>query len=1189
MYFKRLELQGFKSFVDPAVIDFDSGITCVVGPNGSGKSNICDAIRWVLGEQSPKQLRGEKMEDVIFAGSDTKKSRGMAQVTLVINNDDKSLPIEYSEVAITRRMYRSGESEYLINNNRCRMKDIRELIMDTGIGVEGYSLIGQGKINDIISNNTESIREILEETAGIVMYRSKKAETERKLAAATSNIERVEDIIGEIEGRIDGLKTDSEKAAEYLDLRERHKELEINIILKNVEQADLKKEYLKDDRMELSQKLEEDEEKRRELAKAIEEKNAKTDELEELMKESREKQLSLIDRINALDSTGRIREARMESLDREREMLCREIGTIEEKIDQEEKSSARLFADKKAIDERYETLSAALREKEKVHGELIERFNEKSRESDERKNRFIDLQGEINRAGARKESAERLISTLAERKEEIYKEKETGRAENEDHREQLEQARKEAAEISEKLEETEVRQEKVKEEYISLTGSEREATRRIEELKLSVGRLEAREKTIKEMEANYEGYGNAVRYLMQQKPKGICGVVAELFQVPEGYETAIETALGTALQNVICDTDEAAKAAIRDLKENKAGRITFLPVGSVKPRNGSAAPEALSAKGALGIASEKIRCEGRYRDIAEYLLGNVVIMEDMDSAVSASKKYRGPKYVTMDGEIINPSGAITGGRYKNKTANILERRAEIHKLAEEIEKAEKEQADLAEQAGDLREKAGHAMKRAEELREEYSRLEKISFEKAGNISFLETGAIHREDVERRREKELENIEEKTLQAQEEMREAEEAARKAEEEKEALSRMLEGLNEETEDLRKRMDEASDGITGSRIDLGRCDSEKSSIDALVEKASSVIEAHRQDLEIRRRRLESAEAEIAEIRGSADSGEEIAASREEKRRVEDYLGELEEEKAQLDKELREMGSEKEELDEAILRSQEEKHRADVELARVETQLDNARNKLWEEFDISFAAALEYKSEDFVLSRATKENREIKNRMKELGEVNVGAIEEYKNVKERYEFLTGQRDDIAQSMKELRSIIAGMDKEIHEKFKTAFEQVVENFESVYRELHGGGGHAAIILEDEKDPFESEIEIKAEPPGKQLKNINLLSGGEKTMTAIALMFAVLKTKPTPCCVLDEVEAALDESNLDIFGRYLKNFGDVQFTLITHQKQTMEHSDAMYGITMPENGASMIYSIKMDGRGGGEEVREQGA
>ena len=1177
MYFKRIEIHGFKSFAEPTVIEFDRGITCVVGPNGSGKSNICDAIRWVLGAQSAKVLRGDKMEDVIFAGTAARKSRGMAEVTLVIDNSEGELDIEYNEVAITRRMYRSGESEYLINNTQCRMRDIRELIMDTGIGVEGYSIIGQGKISDIISNNTESIREILEETAGIVMYRSRKADAERKLSSATANMERVGDIIGEIEGRIDKLRDDSEKATRYLELRDRHKELEINITLKNIDSIKEKNKDVEADLANLKKEIEEVGTKRDALADEISKGLAAREELDEKIEAKRSEQTLVSGELARLVNQREVNSERLSAIERNDERLRAEIKDLERKIEVQQQDSKELFEEKEQWDSRLAEKQSELEEKLAAFRKNQEELHEEGNLIDEKKNDLMDLQSKVTSKKAEISSMESLKETLEKRRAQVESEKDSGEEGNRSSVDSLEEAQKEKEMITRELEDIKKQRDEARVRLVRDTESEREVTQALEEIKISIGQKQARKRTFEEMQHNYEGYNHAVKFIMKEKQAGIRGTVAELIDVPKGYEVAMETAFAGTIQNIICDSDDVAKAAIAKLKAERAGRLTFLPLGSIKSRGVKTDSIIEESEGFKGYAVDRLSFEDEYRTAIEYLIGNVVVMQDIDSAIRLSKKIGGGyKLVTLEGELITAGGSITGGRHKNKSANIFERKAEVNDLAEQLDQLEKEQAEKESDIVRLRKQIEEEQSSISENELAVTEKERQLFAKENEITIINTAITDFASSSERWEKELANIIAEESSADKTISRLEEEAAQAAEEISRIETSLEEKTSRYEEKSSALEEQNRQITEARIEAGSCENEKAKVDAIVERVQDAIARFREDMQAKTSELEQMQREKEQISGTHD---ENAGIIEEKKKFKEELDQILTELFANRKEVTAKSAEdnrvKDELDRNALALSNQKNELDIKQARQETQLENARNKLWDEFEISYAQALDYAREDFVMSAAVKENRQIKNELRELGEVNVGAIEEYKEVSERYEFLTGQRSDIEQSMNELTKIISDMDRIIKEKFKESFDSVVMNFEEVFRELYGGG-HAKISLADEADPFNSEIEITAQPPGKQLKHINLLSGGEKTMTAIALMFAVLKTKPTPCCILDEIEAALDDSNLDIFGKYVRRFEGVQFTLITHQKQTMEHADVMYGITMPESGVSKVYSLKMD-------------
>lgn len=1175
MLFKKIEMHGFKSFAEPITIEFNEGLTGIVGPNGSGKSNISDAIRWVLGEQSPKMLRGGKMEEVIFNGTDTRKSRGMAEVTLVIDNSDESLPIDYKEVAITRRMYRSGESEYHINGNQCRLRDIRELIMDTGIGVDGYSIIGQGKIADIISNKTESRREIFEEAAGIVAYRTKKSEAERKLASTTQNMARVQDIIGEIEGRIDGLREDSIKAGEYLELKEKNKKLEINIILKNVESLENKQAYAREDLENITASLDKLKAEKNQLDVSIGEAGTRSEALEAVSVEARERLIEAIDLLNRAVNKGEVDRERLSAIESNTERINQEITQLLEKKERELENSEEFMKQKAELDERARVADLKLQEKVEEYNGLTGIMTRLAEEADNFRNSIFRLSTEITAGKSEISSMEMLRETLRKRQETLTRERDAGEDSNRETLDSLNGARGERDRLAEEMEAGREEALRLKQTMETRRREEKELAIQLEELKLSLGRMTARKKTIEELENNYEGYNHAVKHVMKSGLPGIHGVVAELIRVPEGYETAMETALGNSLQNIVCDDEDSARRAIVSLKENRAGRMTFLPLTSIRGRE---TPDAgiKNEKGVLGFGPECISCDSKYDSIISYLLGRVVLVDSMESAIRISRKYRGILVVTLDGEIINERGAITGGKFKNKTGNILDRRAEINQLGREIEDLNRKQSRALEKLEKVREEIGSLTDKASRLEESIRAGEHALLMKENEISMAENVLADLKNSGDKVNRELESIsreQENSLRMIGEIR-------KSIAEKEAAIKKAESLCNEKlslhEERKGEFNSLSEEITAARITVTAAQEQKSHAEEMMERINREISDIEGDIARRRQQLESMEAEKRELT-EGSTGIDGIISRQEavKAEAEQRLEEVSGEKAALAGEISEMNAAREELNRKIQVLQDQKYDLDVRRAKNETQLESFKEKLWEDFEVSYIQAMEFKAEDFALSRAVKENRQIRNRIRELGEVNVGAIEEYQVVKERYEFLTGEREDVQKAMDDLNRIISEMDKTIKTRFRESFDRIVINFEKQFKELFGGG-HAELRLSDENNPLESNIDIVAQPPGKKLQNINLLSGGEKTLTAIALMFAVLQAKPTPFCILDEVEAALDDANIDKFIHCLRKFDNVQFTLVTHQKATMEHADVLYGVTMPEKGISKVLSLSLE-------------
>ena len=1176
MYFKRIEMHGFKSFAEPVVIDFHEGVTCIVGPNGSGKSNISDAIRWVLGEQSPKMLRGGKMEEVIFAGTASRKSRGMAEVTLVIDNSTGILDIDYNEVAITRRMYRSGESEYLINNNQCRLRDIKELIMDTGIGVDGYSIIGQGKIADIVSNKPESRREIFEEAAGVVMYKSKKAEAERKLEASNANLERVSDIVSEIEGRIDGLREDSAKAKEYLELRERYQDLEINITLKNIEKLETANDSIRGDARELTASIEKLGTRKQTLDGEISEERQKNERLEQLGNESNSALIAKIDELNQITNKSQLDGERLRAMERDAARINGEIAELESKLETEQENGETLSQKQEEIRVRLTNEEQRLQEKIQGYNEITARVLAQSEQVEEQRNEMFSLHSRAVSKRSEAASMESYRTSLQKRKEQLLAEgaeqEQSARAFEADQKKDLaeqEAAAAHAQRIASAMDQ-------LKQERADLMRVISEEAKKLDDTRIRVSQLAARKKTIEEMEHNYEGYNGAVRFVMKAGMPGIEGVVGDLMKAPAGYETALETALGGAMQNIVCQKDGHAKEAIRSLKANKAGRLTFLPMESVKGGGVTVPGQVRQHAGYLGIGAELAEFAPQYQGIFNYLLGRVAVVDNMDSAIALSKiAGNGIRFVTLDGEIINAGGAITGGRYKNASANLLARKSEIAALAEQVETLQQ-----AYQKGMHQNQERQA--RQEEISDQLQKMEEERRQKELEISALQAKiAAQRQnfrDVEQagtKREKELLSIEHDSADMEkmldELLREIERSEAGHREAETQLTQTMQAL----ELLKTEAAEASEEITKARIAKQDQENQFSASEELLRRVCAAAEELRGQIAERETRLADMDKEKHEILFSADNSEELFQKcSSEKAELEDYIARLNTEKASLTAALNAKTDEQAALGETLRAYQDQKYQQEIRLAKNETQLDTLKEKLWDEFEISYAQAMTFKKEEFVMSTATKESREIKNRIRELGDVNVGAIKEYEQVSERYGFLTEQRADILEAMQELQTIIGDMDRTIRTKFKENFDQVVIHFEEIFKELFGGG-QAELRLDDENHPLEAGIEIIAQPPGKKLQNINLMSGGEKTMTAIALMFAVLKTKPTPFCILDEVEAALDDANIDRFANYLKNFHEIQFAVVTHQKATMEHADVLYGVTMPEQGISKVISLRL--------------
>ncbi|MBQ9891207.1 MAG: chromosome segregation protein SMC [Firmicutes bacterium] len=1176
MHFKRIELNGFKSFADPVTIEFTDGITCIVGPNGSGKSNISDAILWVLGEQSPKTLRSDKLEEVIFSGTQSRKAKGMAEVTLVIDNTDHSLPIDFTEVGITRRAYRSGENEYHINRRPCRLKDIRELIMDTGIGVEGYSIVGQGKIADIVSNKMERRREIFEEAAGIVKYRTKKEKTEKSLAEASINLSRVNDIVREIESRIGGLEEDSRKAQEYLEIKEKYKGVEINIILKNIEAADEKTAAVKQELAELEAQIASATAGKEELEQQIRAEKDAANALEEKLSALRDELLEKTEQIHEISSREELNKERLASLKKDEERITAEIAAAEEKLNREEENARQT---REAL-EKARSEAKALTEDLAVKHKAAQAASEKLSEAEDRltaeKNVLFDLSAKIQAAQASAQSVESLKDTLNRRAARLDEE-----ADLKDRSDrQLAEKQKECeASIDRLAEERRVLAQQLadaQKAQAEASAKLADANSETEEIKVSIGKVSARKALLEELERSYEGYSGGVKFLMSQKVSGIIGTLGDLLQVPKGYELAIETVLGGKLQNIVCRDDSTAKRSIELLKKSRAGRLTFLPVEDLKVQPPLSCSEIEGFKGFIGLASDMVGCEGGYTNVVEYVLGNVVLVDNIDDALRISQKNSGPhKLVTLEGEVINAAGAITGGSFKNNTANILTRKAEkedLEKKAASLKKKLAELDALKEKAQSSILKAADDKHRAEDSIRE-SDLKKAILER--DLQMAKQAVIDAAGAEEKRLAELSELKAELAAAEKQTGELAEQAASLEKLKAEKTEAITVLSEESEKLRDALSKALADETSARLAENAARLTAQNAEGLAELAEGTIREIAEDKAEKERSLEKTRIAAKQITDFAGGAGDILREAEDRRKtIEEEIADLSSKRQAANARAEELDQEKALADKDLYDKQLRKHDADVRAARFDAQTETLKDKLWEEYEMSYAQAATMEDPAFVMSRALKESREYKERLRALGDVNIGAIEEYKQVKQRYDFLTEQRDDAMRAMDELRSVIKEMDDIIRTRFKESFDSIVINFETIFTELFKGG-HAALTMSDPDDPLESAIEIEAQPPGKKLQNISLLSGGERTLTAIALMFAVLRSKPTPFCILDEVEAALDETNIDTFAKYVKKFENTQFALVTHQKLTMEYADALYGVTMPEYGISKVLSLRL--------------
>ena len=1181
MYLKRIEMQGFKSFADKTIIELMPGITSVIGPNGSGKSNISDAIRWILGEQSMKSLRGSKSQDLVFAGTQSRKSLGYAEASLVFDNSDGSLPIEYTEVIVTRRIYRTGESEVFINKNQCRLKDVLELFMDTGIGRDGYSIIGQGKIDEILSNKSENRRHIFEEAAGIVKYRVRKEESEKKLERTKLNLLRINDILTEIEANIEPLKAQSEKAKQYLTLREELKNIEIGLFLHNIEKYKKELEEISENEKIIVQNYKDEETKLEKIKKDKEELKAKIEEITQKIEDMSNVGFESQKEIEQLNSEISVANTRKINNDENSERLKKEIEELKEKIkdfnaeiEQKKEKKGRLKENKarfeKELNEKEEELkrlTSKLSEKELE----IEGYKQKVEQNVDKK---YELQSDINTNEINHEN-------YVKRQKQIENEIQNNISE-------LDASRIKKSDISKQFQEIDNKHSKLVKQIEEASEETKEANKKIDEfeklIQTSLNDMRIKESKLKfliETEKEKEGYIRSVKSLLKDCEnikdlgKGMHGVLANVIEVSEEYETAIEMCLGASLQNIVTETEEDAKKLVAHLRKNNLGRASFLPISSVKGKK----LEKIKGtqKGVIGIASDLIKYSKKYEQIIISLLGRTVIVDNMDTAIKVAKQ-NGYSFriITIEGDLINPSGAITGGSVTKKTVNILGRGREIEKLEKDIKKIKEKIEKTKDEKTKYEKSVESILEKSKELERQLQEMEiTYATEKQKMISIEEVVSKLEKRLEKLREEKI-NLEDKKKETIEDKDKINKEIDIITQENEKLNKMIKEYAELNKDDQKYIDNLNEDITDLKISVSSFDESELSIQEMEDRIKTDIENANKNIEHKEKdikelsdtnieidkQIEQINKKIFEIKKDVEtSGEKIEKLKQDRIYKNEELEKQE-------NEINEKFNIIEDLKSKILK-------LDVRKEKLDNYVQDVINKMWEEYELTpNGVGDDYKKPDNI-SNTQKRVNELRKEIKELGSINVDSIEEYKALKERYDFMCEQRLDLESTMTKLRNMISEMTTIMKKQFKEKFKEINKNFVEVFQELFGGG-KASLKLEDEKNILESGIEINVQPPGKKLQNMMLLSGGERAFTAIALLFAILKINPSPFCVLDEIEAALDDVNVYRFAEYLKNFSqDTQFLVITHRKGTMEVADTVYGVTMEENGISKLLSMKL--------------
>ena len=1180
MYLKRLELQGFKSFADKTVLEFKPGITAVIGPNGSGKSNISDSIRWVLGEQSMKSLRGAKSEDIIFAGTQNRKSLGFAEASIVIDNTDGELPVEYAEVIVTRKIYRSGETGYFINKTPCRLKDILELFMDTGIGKDGYSIIGQGKIDEILSNKSEDRRHIFEEAAGIVKYRARKSESEKKLEQTKLNLLRINDILSEIEAGLDPLRIQSEKAKRFLELHESLKDIEVGLFIHNIETYKEKLEQVVED-LKILENQKNDEEKK--LNNIQNKKGTLKKQIDELIEEIEKCQnigFESTNQIEKINSEIGISNEKILHNKENNERLLSEIEDSKQKIKdlQEEKDTKKQKKD--SLFSNKEKFEKELEEKEAELSKLTKGLSTKELEIEAKKQvieKNTDLKYEknieISSLDANFENIEKRQKSIKTEIQETVSELDRTRTQKQDMSKEFQKIESEKNSATKELEENSNKKEKIENKI-------KEFNEQIDKMSYELRMKDSRQKFLIETEKEKEGYAKAVKLLLTDCDKnadlnkGVHGIIANLISVDKKYETAIEMTLGGMLQNIVTDNEEVAKKLVNHLRANNMGKASFLPITSIK----GSKIDKIKGKfpGVIGVAADLVKFDKKYTQIVYNLLGRTVIVDNMDTGIALAKENKyGFRIVTIQGDIINASGAITGGSVAQKTVNILGRGREIENLAKEIEVLQNKISETKRSKQDYEESISEFIEGSKELDEKIQQINIVYATEKQKMLSVEEQILRLENTLSKLRNENEKIENQKADIKNQKQNIQNSVEDLEKEINELSIVIKEFAEANSENQKYIDDLNFDITNLKISVSSFDESGSSIDEIIERIDKDIENYnnaitvkndqiedlkREDIELKEK-IESLKNQIIEIKNS------VSTSTEKIEQLKLDRANKNEELNKIEKDITDQFNLLEDLKGNLVK-------IDVKKTKLEQDIDLVVNNLWEEYELTPNNATDYKKVENVQT-TQKEVNDIRAEIKDLGSINVDSIEEYKKTKERYDFMCEQRLDLENTISKLRKMISEITDTMKKQFVEKFKLINKNFNEVFVELFGGG-KAELILEDEDNVLECGIDIKAQPTGKKLQNMMLLSGGEKAFTAIALLFAILKINPAPFCILDEIEAALDDVNVYRYAEYLKKFcSDTQFLVITHRKGTMEAADTVYGVTMEENGISKLLSMKL--------------
>ena len=1184
MRLKKLILHGFKSFAEHVEITFEDGITGVVGPNGCGKSNIADAVRWVLGEQSAKSLRGARMEDVIFNGTESRRRLSYCEVTLVFDNEDHALAIDFAEVSVTRRVYRNGDGEYKINGAACRLRDIVDLFRDTGIGKDGYSLIGQGRIDDILSAKSEDRRQVFEEAAGIVKYKARKLDAQKRIQRTQENLNRVEDILAELEDRVEPLRQQSEQAREYLTLRDELKGLDLNVFLVRTERYEARIRELKESVQTLGDSILEANQALEAQGALRDEAQAQLDLLERGTSEKREAVQRLIREVEAGEGAVQVMRERIAAGEKERDRIQAQQASAAEGGEGIRRQIERMGAE---IEAETGALNAAKAELLEREGELegaearladLEEASENAKQQIiQAMNRLGDVRSQRARLSAIQTALENQLTVMEADREREQNGSEALSAHVQSAQEILDSENARKAELDGQAAQMQARVQALGDEASALSD-------RVMRMQNERQQRDSRLKLLREMQREYEGYNNSVKQVLLQarrqgESSGVHGVVADLIHVPARLERAMDMVLGGALQNIVVDRDENAKRMIEYLRANRFGRATFLPIASVRGRTLSQQERAvLAMPGCVGLASELIEFDPQYQGIVDNLLGRTVVAEDLTAGIAIQRagKYQF-RLVTLEGDVMHSGGSMTGGSVQSRATSLLSRTREIEESEQALKQLEAQFAEARERYAAIEDARAGLKKERGELYDELHKQEVVvaRAEAQLNAALDEQNSnnerLARSEAERERLRaQLDDVAQGLTALDAQQQSAESSTDDKQAEVKRLSEAIYKLRGETETLRDavnaervRLASRQRGLEAAIADRDRMSSQAEDADKLLAESEVLLKDCLEQLAENAALLEKDIASLAEGKSALEAARAA-------------FDEADARRTGVQKQLQSLGEQIDALRASLDEFSDRHHRSELQLARVEGEFKQIQDRIWEDYELTYAGAEPFRQPDFKLTESEKRITAIRQRIRAMGTVNVAALDEYRRTVERVEELNSQRDDLLKAQADLEGIVAELETRMEKQFKEQFALMNANFQRTFVRLFSGG-KAELRLADPKDALNCGIDIVAQPPGKKLQMLSLLSGGERALTAIAILFAILDLKPTPFCILDEIEAALDDANIDTYADYLKAYSEnTQFIVITHRKGTMERCDALYGVVMEEKGVSKTVSVKLN-------------